>query len=384
MDQCASLSNNMQAMKNVLEKSEIDWYYVADFWNSPQVVQLFKDHGYTLYTRMYHDGDALSSVIPSLPFDITGECSYPYAYHNGDSWTFGVVPLRAGDRLGKVMYAQDSQLRHVAIKVVFDDSDEYRIMRFLHNQGIETLRENCIVPVLDLLPFDGFWFVVMPRWSVRVPEPQIHTMKEVLHVMHSMLKVSDIITKTDIKMANVLINHFADDPYDTAAGEFEYYPFAFDVGCLGVEFCIYYQHYSHHLPMSAPLLDKTTRWDIENRFTAAEALQFFEEMRSKLTEDQLNAKECQSTTELDYVTYDRWQGLPEDFKLKWASFSDAYLGAIIYPSTSFLPFDGSFANSPPFLDLPMAILEPTSGMIEAMYPLVWDENPTFAIEGFFS
>ena len=30
-------------------------------------------------------------------------------------------------------------------------------------------------------------------------------------------------------------------PFDTAAGEFDYNPFAFDVACLGVVFCLRYQ-----------------------------------------------------------------------------------------------------------------------------------------------
>jgi len=78
----------------------------------------------------------------------------------------------------KVLFAQDGQNRHVAIKIVRANSDEYRILRFLKEQNLETLQESCVIPVLDLLPADGFWLAVMPRSgapcflskNLRVPE----------------------------------------------------------------------------------------------------------------------------------------------------------------------------------------------------------------------
>jgi hypothetical protein len=83
------------------------------------------------------------------------------------------------------------------------------------------------------------------------------------------------------------------------------------------------QHYSRHIPMLAPLLDKMTARDIENRFTAAEALRFLEEMRSDLSEDQLKLKEYQDPDKagaVPYDEYDRWQNLSEDVREKWASY----------------------------------------------------------------
>jgi hypothetical protein len=62
-----------------------------------------------------------------------------------------------------VVFAQDTQGRHVAIKLVLDNSDEYRIMCFLREQELDTLQENCIIPILDLIRFNGFWAAVMPR-----------------------------------------------------------------------------------------------------------------------------------------------------------------------------------------------------------------------------
>lgn len=64
---------------------------------------------------------------------------------------------------GKVVFAQDSLGQHVAIKLVRDGTDEYRILRFLHEQPLAVLQENSVIPILELLPIEGFWFAVMPR-----------------------------------------------------------------------------------------------------------------------------------------------------------------------------------------------------------------------------
>ncbi|KAG6871583.1 hypothetical protein C0995_002882, partial [Termitomyces sp. Mi166 len=66
-------------------------------------------------------------------------------------------------------------------------------------------------------------------------------------------------------------------PADTSQGEFDFNPFAFDVGMLGVLFCNEFQHLTWVAPMLAPLLDRMTTRDIERRFKASEALRFFEE-----------------------------------------------------------------------------------------------------------
>jgi hypothetical protein len=73
--------------------------------------------------------------------------------------------------------------------------------------------------------------------------------------------------------------------------------------------------------MLAPLLDKMTTRDIENRFTAAEALQFFEEMLPTVAEDQLNLEEYEDPEEyIRYDLYNRWQYLPENFQKKWSAY----------------------------------------------------------------
>ena len=111
---------------------------------------------------------------------------------------------------GKLGYAQDAELRHVAIKAIFEDSEEHRILRYLHEQSLDMLQENCILPVLDILPYGrrNLCFVVMPRlfclrpdytvlfidryarWGKILHHPESFTTLEVLDIIQSMLKVS--------------------------------------------------------------------------------------------------------------------------------------------------------------------------------------------------
>ncbi|KAF8968979.1 kinase-like domain-containing protein [Flammula alnicola] len=350
------------------------------FWDSASTVQWFRERGYTLYERQFYEGMPTYHTIPALPSADFVEADYPYAYHNVQP-----VPLsmRTSVSTGKVLFAQDSQQRHVAIKLVRDNSEEYRILRFLSQQSMETLKENCIIHVLDFLPAQGFWLVVMPRWGSAIHLPKGRTMHDILQIMYSMLKALTFlhehnVTHRDMNLGNVLVNHFSDhlslhqndvrsdlrskglllyavfdfdisimvppqvlkeeyrlpyqlswwgtfnQPHDTAQGEFDYNPFSYDVGMLGVEFCNRFQHFAREIPMLAPLLDRMTTRDLRRRFTAAEALQFFEDMRSQLTDVQLETFEYPPHYEdfKYYDEYDRWQHVPPDFAAKWAAYRE--------------------------------------------------------------
>ena len=74
--------------------------------------------------------------------------------------------------------------------------------------------------------------------------------------------------------------------------------------------------------MLAPLLDKMTTRDISRRFTAAEALHFFEVLRSDMTETQLSVTEYPAETSYSYDQHDRWVGLPVGFQQKWAAYRE--------------------------------------------------------------
>ncbi|KAG5352557.1 hypothetical protein C0989_001775 [Termitomyces sp. Mn162] len=115
-------------------------------------------------------------------------------------------------------------------------------------------------------------------------------------------------------------------PDDTHQGEIDFNPFAFDVGMMGVLFCEEFQHLTPLTPMLAPLFDMMTTRNIPRRFTASEALAFFEEQVQPLTPG-LEKVGYQSRDSPSYPprydTFDRWQDLDPEFVKKWAKFRDA-------------------------------------------------------------
>lgn len=109
---------------------------------------------------------------------------------------------------GKIAYGQETRnsSHHVAIKLIMTDSEEHRILQFLQSQGMKVLKDNCLVPVLDVLSNGPFSFVVMPRqvhilylsyfwsnndtrWSACIDLPEGGPIKNVIRIVHSLLKV---------------------------------------------------------------------------------------------------------------------------------------------------------------------------------------------------
>ncbi|PPQ82692.1 hypothetical protein CVT25_009422 [Psilocybe cyanescens] len=362
----------------------------AAFWDSPTTAQWFKDRGYILYRRLEDENyDIGFDSVPSIAPTAWGQAEYPYAHYDLES--SDEVPLRVSDTevhesealklsiSGKVFFAQDSLNRHVAIKIVRADTDELKIFDFLKLQSLATLEENCVIPVLDILPADGFSFVVTPRWGTLVETPFPQRLRGAMTMIHSMLKGLNFLHKhniahRDIKAGNFLVNHFGDDyrlsgstvrddlrskgllsyalfdfdhsvmlppegdrtqyrlPYyeswgtinvvtDTAQGEHDFNPFVFDVGALGRLFCVRFQHLSREIPIFAPFLDKLTTRKLESRFTAAEALHFFEEVMLQSLKTELDRPidpEDPTMLGYPYYEYDRWATVPSDFAKKWA------------------------------------------------------------------
>ncbi|KDR82383.1 hypothetical protein GALMADRAFT_237664 [Galerina marginata CBS 339.88] len=370
---------------SIRDKTDDLQFERAAFWDSPNTVQWFKEHGYTLYKRFYMDGEPVTSdMVPALPVEDVGNGEYPFAYYDTEVVNEYGVPLRSHVPTGNVAFAQDSLGRHVAIKIVENNSDEYRILGFLSQQSLEELKENCIIPVLELLSIDGFCFAVMPRWGTFVAFPKIHKTRDALHFIHSTLKALAFlhgrnICHGDIKGSNMLVNHFSDEgfldnidrrhelrsrgsifyavfdfdystmlphgldrtmyrlPYyrswgsfnptmDTAQGELDFNPFVLDVGSLGVMLSVRFQRFTRSLPLLAPLLDKMTTRHLHDRFTASEALQFFEEMRSQLTADEIAGdfipEQGNSLDQYLYFEYDKWKHVPPKFATKWASYRE--------------------------------------------------------------
>ena len=67
--------------------------------------------------------------------------------------------------------------------------------------------------------------------------------------------------------------------------------------------------------MLAPLFDKMTTHDLKRRFTAEEALEFFQNEYSELTEEQLG---CRTYYDIDRSSFDCWDRIPPHLAVKWA------------------------------------------------------------------
>jgi len=76
------------------------------------------------------------------------------------------------------------------------------------------------------------------------------------------------------------------------------------------------------VPMLAPLIDGMVTRNIARRFTAAQALQFFEELCLQITHEQLNFNPgwhaAGQPFVFDDIRADRWRNLPDDFVRAWS------------------------------------------------------------------
>ncbi|KAJ3515516.1 hypothetical protein NMY22_g14434 [Coprinellus aureogranulatus] len=271
----------------------------------------------------------------------------------------------------------NSEGRHVAIKLVPQNSDELRVYELIRRQSLETLERVCLLPVLDMLFIPRYCFVVMPRWGDHVRKPPPATLKRAMEILHSLLKAVDFlhshnIVHRDISENNVLVNHFTDAAHtedrvllgrqgklrfalydfdisivfpqeakrskcrlpreksfegtwptptrDTSHGEPDYDPFVYDVGCLGLLFCTWVQKFTADLPFLAPLLDRMTDRNPTRRFTARQSLEFFEEHIKEVDSDDLDKHYRRTPLDRDWEEYDHWKGLTEEQVARWAPF----------------------------------------------------------------
>ncbi|RDB28644.1 hypothetical protein Hypma_014866 [Hypsizygus marmoreus] len=368
---------------------QIDTEYVEEpwrlptLWNSEYMRNWFNERGYHLYVWMKNEYEQSTLVChPSRP-DECEDTAFPYAYRGGDDhlvWNLDYQPaLLMMDSKGNMLYAQNLQGHHVAIKLV-KTRREYEILQYLLELGIPQTRQdfNYVIPILEILPFGHYWFAVMPRWGDLPDHPAPETIGEVLDFIHCMLKGMDFlhrhrIAHGDITPGNTLVNHFGrghfmrtnplrrklrseglltyalfdfdystmfprtatfDEcrlpyqeswhgtpgftPLDTTQGEFDFDPFAWDVCGMSMTLCYEFQHLVPDVPILAPLLDKMVMRDPARRFTASEALRFFEEVVYPWASQRklLQCYACAAGDESDKsADRDRWKELDPAFNL---------------------------------------------------------------------
>jgi hypothetical protein len=73
--------------------------------------------------------------------------------------------------------------------------------------------------------------------------------------------------------------------------------------------------------MLAPFLDRMTTRNIPLRFSASEALQFFEKFVPDIPKNVMGLQ-FQRGSKVLYDNWDRWEGLPYDFIEKWKDFRE--------------------------------------------------------------
>ncbi|KAH9476049.1 hypothetical protein JR316_0011619 [Psilocybe cubensis] len=184
------------------------------FWDSMR--EWFAEKGYHLYEFDITDEPGYlpseRSTIPYSPHPklnvqkriFEAEDPFPYAYVGGDYWPrednlYQINFISSG----RVVFAQDTAGRHVVIKLVKGGSEEDKILHLLARQPELMNRETfpSVIPVLDLLPCEGHWFAVMPRWDSNCFVPSFPTPEICVQQMVSLLK--------DLCGRNLLINHFS-------------------------------------------------------------------------------------------------------------------------------------------------------------------------------
>ncbi|KAF8895671.1 hypothetical protein CPB85DRAFT_1257334, partial [Mucidula mucida] len=152
------------------------------------------ERGYTLYDHfcLNETLTTFAECGPYLPNSSPLGGQFPYAFY--DEWYASFeedtrqIPYSAY-AWGHVVFAQDKEHRHVAMKLVQRESEESRVMHFLFKAQNERPDKNIpgILPILEILPFAGHWLVVTPRWGDHTLTPWFKSVKEILSMIHSLL-----------------------------------------------------------------------------------------------------------------------------------------------------------------------------------------------------
>ncbi|KAF8910399.1 hypothetical protein CPB85DRAFT_1182406, partial [Mucidula mucida] len=168
---------------------------------------------------------------------------------------------------GRIMYAQDSEHRPVVLKLLRNNGPEHRVFKIILDKqaSYPMKRIPGIVPILDLIPFGGHWLAVMPRfvdlqWNNLLVNhvPNDHRLPAQSSVRNEMQKSRTIdyawfdfgysvllpkMTPLESVKLHWRAAYFGtwERPPDVAQGEYEYNPFAYDVGSVGRILCVEFQ-----------------------------------------------------------------------------------------------------------------------------------------------
>ncbi|KAF8890496.1 kinase-like domain-containing protein [Infundibulicybe gibba] len=342
----------------------------------------YKDYlasrGYTLYETVPRRAQHFRplSLHPPPP-------AHPYAVACYDP----SKPLNTLHFSGLRFYAQDSLHRDVVIRLIGNDTEEYRIHTLLSAcREIYTAESfPSIIPTIEIIPSPyNFSFIVTPRWG-RIPvDPDFTTAYELLYFIKSILSGltflhSHRIVHRDIDWRNILINQFSYNhlfgheeriphrasqqaryclidfdislivpvgtnrlpaelsaagtpwhhPKDLYQGEWDYDPFAYDVACMGMMLSRF-DYLVPTIPLLAPLLDRMTTHVVERRFTASDALEFCESVMESLPQSELEKVLPPKPTDGDPRVVDRREKLPADFARAWLAYRETPLSYRIH------------------------------------------------------
>ncbi|KAI0363264.1 hypothetical protein BV20DRAFT_1031616 [Pilatotrama ljubarskyi] len=244
----------------------------------------------------------------------------------------------------KIACGQDVQGRDVIIKLVDKGTMEHQIYEYLSGCEALYNSDTpmCVLPPTAILssPYK-FTFVAMPMWGYKLSIQQFSTIGQVFTFIRCALTGLAFlhehrIAHRDIHESNMLVNWYCGDdkldhcshlleehrrsqaaiyalfdydlalqlppetdlrncrrpseeaftgkamyqPADIYQGEWYYNPYAFDVACLGNMFLYHFIEAIPIAPLLAPLFGKMTTHIIGDRFTAAEALDFFRDIEA--------------------------------------------------------------------------------------------------------
>ncbi|KAK7676328.1 hypothetical protein QCA50_020711 [Cerrena zonata] len=282
--------------------------------------------------------------------------------------------------------AVNTQHRDVIIKMIRNDSPELHIIKVLASDPMRSDPLNLSVPVLEILEYDEeYSFVVMPRWGDTDPiiKTGFDCLETAFKFVEDVLKAltflhNNLIAHRDLKLGNILLNYqygpeihdlrpflstkrarfvlcdfglsvmFSPDiplsqricpaeesergsaqyhPIDDVGyDQIAYDPFSYDVASLGGVLCELVGYMTPLVPPLAPFLDRLVTPDITTRYSAAQALEAFLELKNNMDPAFLSSTVPPSPSPQNnlYVfsrwqDHDRWAGLPPDFVQKHAA-----------------------------------------------------------------